>query len=463
MKSRFILFLLSLPFFLCAPLFSQEPPDAKTIIEAVERNEARILDISCTSEKTLVDMFDLESPDIIKRRLKSPLSPKTEKYADRFHLWYSEEKLSNVQDDNSVIFQTNIKCFDGKKQYYFTPEVKQGGINERSHWDPSECDFIRFLGFDIDWGTSNSLSARLKNAQNLKVTSAPGFINGEKTFILEFQEEHQMGGFPGAEYRIVFRVFVWVAKEKNFAPVRIGYIRYSKGKPSSISRTDVAAFMESQTGLFLPREAENFYWYLLSDNAQISKGSPALDILFNPTISRQEFIEGYKVKFFYHYHHKMTTVDVNRGLSKNDFVVDFPHGTVMYNGRLNCSYLLHPDPKDESSIVSPSLPAAQLPLLKEKLNLSILYAGYIESTRAKDFLTFLSRFFREVKAMSVLEFKEQDATGYDVVIIDNKLYSNESRNELKPRLSQSYSRPTITLGVTGAFLGDALKLKTGYL
>ena len=107
-----------------------------------------------------------------------------------------------------------------------------------------------------------------------------------------------------------------------------------------------------------------------------------------------------------------------------------------------------------------STPRPREPLTPRKSALRILYAGYPDSPRGRDFVSFLTPFFHEVKAVNVLEFNEKAATGYSVIMIDNHRWSLP--DPVRPRLSQAYSRPTMTIGVPGSWLCGDLRLKTGY-
>ena len=55
---------------------------------------------------------------------------------------------------------------------------------------------------------------------------------------------------------------------------------------------------------------------------------------------------------------------------------------------------------------------------ENKISLRILYAGMPGTARQKDFVSFLTRHFAEVKSVDVASFKEEQATGSDVVILD---------------------------------------------
>jgi hypothetical protein len=96
----------------------------------------------------------------------------------------------------------------------------------------------------------------------------------------------------------------------------------------------------------------------------------------------------------------------------------------------------------------------------EKINLRVLYAGVPNSERAKDFVDFLAKHFEQVETADYNAFKQEQSSGFDVVILD---YDGVERNAPRPNISREYSRATITMGVPGAFICSSLSLKTGYL
>lgn len=102
----------------------------------------------------------------------------------------------------------------------------------------------------------------------------------------------------------------------------------------------------------------------------------------------------------------------------------------------------------------------------DKISLRILYVGLPNTERQKDFISFLSRNFTEVKTTDLYTFKEQQTKDSDVVILDKDGIQWGSRGG-KPlrdlKVSNQYSRPTISLGIPGAFWTDRMRLKTGYM
>ncbi len=102
----------------------------------------------------------------------------------------------------------------------------------------------------------------------------------------------------------------------------------------------------------------------------------------------------------------------------------------------------------------------------EKVPLKILYVGLSETDREKDFVSFLSRHFTEVKSINLDAFKEDQTQGSDVVILDKDGIQWGSRGG-KPLsdhgVSNGYTKPTVTLGIPGAFWASRMNLKTGYM
>ena len=102
---------------------------------------------------------------------------------------------------------------------------------------------------------------------------------------------------------------------------------------------------------------------------------------------------------------------------------------------------------------------------ENKISLRILYAGMPGTARQKDFVSFLSRHFVEVKSVDVGSFAGEQANDSNVVILDKDGIQWGSRGD-KPlrdiRLPKSYSRATLALGIPGAFLYDRMGLKPGY-
>jgi len=95
-----------------------------------------------------------------------------------------------------------------------------------------------------------------------------------------------------------------------------------------------------------------------------------------------------------------------------------------------------------------------------KIDLKLLFAGQPSTPRAREFVEFLSRHFASVQAGDIENFTDDQARGFDVVLVD---YGGKTFNWPKVKVGDTYSRPTITIGVPGALLCGNLRLKTGYL
>jgi hypothetical protein len=95
-----------------------------------------------------------------------------------------------------------------------------------------------------------------------------------------------------------------------------------------------------------------------------------------------------------------------------------------------------------------------------KTDLRILYISNPQSARAKDFSDFLSKHFAVVQQGDLKTFRETDSKNFDVTVFD---YDGDGFKSPRLRISPDFSRPVVTVGVTGAFICDNLSLKTGYL
>jgi hypothetical protein len=103
-------------------------------------------------------------------------------------------------------------------------------------------------------------------------------------------------------------------------------------------------------------------------------------------------------------------------------------------------------------------PAVVNPQLNRSLK--ILYAGRPGSDREKDFVGFLKKYLDVVQTGNLETFKEGDTQDFDVTILD---WDWNAFQGPRPKISQSFSRPVITLGVPGGMICNEWKLKTGYL
>ncbi len=134
-----------------------------------------------------------------------------------------------------------------------------------------------------------------------------------------------------------------------------------------------------------------------------------------------------------------------------------------------CKKEQSPSARDEaqnSSIQSAATSQTQQEFAGEKIPLRILYVGLLNTERQEDFVSFLSKNFKEVKTVDLYAFKEEQTNDSDVVILDKDGIQWGSRGERPLRdlqVSAQYSRPTISLGIPGAFWTDRMRLKTGYM
>lgn len=93
-------------------------------------------------------------------------------------------------------------------------------------------------------------------------------------------------------------------------------------------------------------------------------------------------------------------------------------------------------------------------------SLSIYYAGHPAGKREKDFVQFLEKHFNSVKTGDLAKFDGSQSDGFDVTILD---YDGDGFESPRPRIPSSFTRPVVTMGVTGAFICGQRNLKTDYL
>ncbi|MGO9466467.1 MAG: hypothetical protein ACLQIB_39590 [Isosphaeraceae bacterium] len=111
----------------------------------------------------------------------------------------------------------------------------------------------------------------------------------------------------------------------------------------------------------------------------------------------------------------------------------------------------------------------------ELIALKLLYAGNPGSDRERDFTTFLGKSFAKVGTTDYRTFKEDDARGYDVVILDwTSIYPRDKQGKIDntsrglnspqpPKLSSTFDRPTILIGAAGGFATMRSQLKINWL
>ena len=121
----------------------------------------------------------------------------------------------------------------------------------------------------------------------------------------------------------------------------------------------------------------------------------------------------------------------------------------------------------QSDLAPAATPSGASPKTSEgKIPLRILYVGLVNTERQQDFVSFLSKDFGEVKTVDLYTFKEEQTKDSDVVILDKDgiQWGGEGGRPLWDlRVSAQYSRPTVSLGIPGAFWADRMRLKTGYM
>lgn len=95
----------------------------------------------------------------------------------------------------------------------------------------------------------------------------------------------------------------------------------------------------------------------------------------------------------------------------------------------------------------------------ERIPMKLYYAGKPGSEREKDFVAFLREHFSDVQTGDFAAFTGQQADGFDVVLLD---WDGDAFKGPHPVIAPDYARPTVTIGVAGAFVCSARGLKTGY-
>ncbi len=116
-------------------------------------------------------------------------------------------------------------------------------------------------------------------------------------------------------------------------------------------------------------------------------------------------------------------------------------------------------PTEETKKVSASEKIDKIDV-SEKIGLRILYVGHPDSAREKDFVSFLTKQFKAVETADLKDFNEGQTDGFDVTILD---YDGDGFKSPRPNISRNFSRPMVTVGVTGALMSGRWSLKTGYL
>jgi hypothetical protein len=115
-----------------------------------------------------------------------------------------------------------------------------------------------------------------------------------------------------------------------------------------------------------------------------------------------------------------------------------------------------PDSGEESSTAL--LQTIDLP--DGKIDISIYYAGHPKTKREKDFVALLSHCFTQVETGDLADYNGSQSEGFDVTILD---YDGDGFESPRPRIPRDFSKPVVTMGVTGAFICGQLNLKMDYL
>lgn len=100
-----------------------------------------------------------------------------------------------------------------------------------------------------------------------------------------------------------------------------------------------------------------------------------------------------------------------------------------------------------------------------KITARILYAGNVGTARQKEFVDFLSLYFTEVGTTDITRLQAREADDYDVLLIDAEAKQGGSSSLDVPNLTlpETFSKPTVTIGVMGGLFSNRRHLKTGYL
>jgi len=104
------------------------------------------------------------------------------------------------------------------------------------------------------------------------------------------------------------------------------------------------------------------------------------------------------------------------------------------------------------------LAATGLVTVQQRIALNVLYAGNPSSSRTTDFVDFLTFHFERVETIDLAKLTEKDAQRFDVVLLDH-----DTERHPRPKFSDTYGVPTVTIGDAGAHIGNTNGLKTGYL
>ncbi|MHC4553536.1 MAG: hypothetical protein ACYSUT_12360 [Planctomycetota bacterium] len=95
-----------------------------------------------------------------------------------------------------------------------------------------------------------------------------------------------------------------------------------------------------------------------------------------------------------------------------------------------------------------------------KIEMSLYYAGHPGSEREKDFADFLIKHFTKIETGDLAAFDGSQSNGFDVTILD---YDGDGFESPRPNIPHTFTKPVVTMGVTGAFISGQRNLKTNYL
>ena len=105
-----------------------------------------------------------------------------------------------------------------------------------------------------------------------------------------------------------------------------------------------------------------------------------------------------------------------------------------------------------------------------KLPIRVLYAGKGGTDRSREFMDFLRGHVLAVGTAEFASFRDPDADGYDVVILDgdpadiDRAYDKDAKAGLTwPAPSPAYDRPTVLVGAMGGLVAQRQKLKLNWL
>jgi hypothetical protein len=112
------------------------------------------------------------------------------------------------------------------------------------------------------------------------------------------------------------------------------------------------------------------------------------------------------------------------------------------------------------AVFTPAVVAGANGQTEQRIDLKILYVGNPKSPRGADFAGFLREHFVSVETIESPKFSTEQARRFDVVVIAHEGGTGDVRRFTFPK---DYAVPTVTVGASGATIGNINGLKTGYL